>query len=148
VESTDCEIVTSRIHPNMLLISPKCNPMKKLNLLPWLMALSLVTISSSFAPMEHGVYVQLHPDNNKKIVIQIVPDKTYSNVVAYINFYSANNKRVAQKAYSLSDDKEKYIRKDQCTNRVFKFSFDEAVTRVKIDHVNEGRSFRQRKCQL
>ena len=25
-----------------------------------------------------------------------------------------------------------------CTNRVFKFSFDETVTRVKIDHVNEG----------
>ncbi|HKZ37280.1 MAG TPA: hypothetical protein VJ184_06510 [Chryseolinea sp.] len=112
--------------------------MKKLNLLTWLTALSLLTISSSFAPVEHGVYVQLHPDNNKKIVIQIVPDKTYSNVVAYINFYSANNKRVAQKAYSLSDGKEKYIRKDQCTNRVFKFSFDETVTRVKIDHVSEG----------
>ena len=112
--------------------------MKKLSLLTWLAALVLLTIGSSFAPMEHGVYVQLHPDNNKKIIIQIVPDKTYSNVVAYINFYSANNKRVAQKAYSLSDDKEKYIRKDQCTNRVFKFSFDETVTRVKIDHVNEG----------
>ncbi len=112
--------------------------MKKLNLLTWLTALSLLTMGSSFAPVEHGVYVQLHPDNNKKIVIQIVPDKTYSNVVAYINFYSANNKRVAQKAYSLSDQKEKYIRKDQCTNRVFKFSFDETVTRVKIDHVNEG----------
>ena len=112
--------------------------MKKLNLLIWLTAFSLLTISSSFAPVQDGVYVQLHPDNNKKIVIQIVPDKTYSNVVAYINFYSANNKRVAQKAYSLSDDKDKYIRKGQCTNRVFKFSFDETVTRVKIDHVNEG----------
>jgi hypothetical protein len=65
-----------------------------------------------------------------------VPDKT-ANVVAYVNFYSANNKRVAQKAYSLSDV-DKYIRKDQITNRVFKFSFDETVTRVKIDHVNEG----------
>ena len=112
--------------------------MKKLNLPIWLTAFSLLTISSSFAPVKDGVYVQLHPDNNKKIVIQIVPDKTYSNVVAYINFYSANNKRVAQKAYSLSDDKDKYIRKGQCTNRVFKFSFDETVTRVKIDHVNEG----------
>jgi hypothetical protein len=114
------------------------HPMKKLSMLTWLTAFLLLTFSSSFAPVEHGVYVQLHPDNNKKIVIQIVPDKTYSNVVAYINFYSANNKRVAQKAYSLSDDKDKYIRKNQCTNRVFKFSFDETVTRVKIDHVNEG----------
>jgi len=112
--------------------------MKKLNFIPWLAAVLFLTAGSSLAPVEHGVYVQLHPDNNKKIVIQIVPDKTYSNVVAYINFYSANNKRVAQKAYSLSDDKDKYIRKDQCTNRVFKFSFDETVTRVKIDHVNEG----------
>lgn len=112
--------------------------MKKLSPFVWLTALILLSISSSFAPVEHGIYVQLHPDNNKKIIVQIVPDKTYSNVVAYINFYSANNKRVAQKAYSLSDDKDKYIRKDQCTNRVFKFSFDETVTRVKIDHVNES----------
>ena len=82
--------------------------------------------------------MQLHPDNDKKIVVQIVPDKTYSNVVAYINFYSADNKRVAQKAYSLSDEKEKYIRKDQVTQREFKFSFDKKVARVTIDHVNEG----------
>lgn len=112
--------------------------MKKLSPINWLAALILLSISSAFAPVGHGIYVQLHPSSNKKIVVQIVPDKTYSNVVAYINFYSADNKRVAQKAYSLSDEKDKYIRKDQCTNRVFKFSFDEAVTRVKIDHVNEG----------
>ena len=112
--------------------------MKKISRLHWLTALVLLSIGSSFAPVEHGVYVQLHPDSNKKIVVQIVPDKTYANVVAYINFYSADNKRVAQKAFSLSDDKDKYIRKDQCTNRVFKFSFDKVVTRVTIDHVNEG----------
>lgn len=112
--------------------------MKKLNPLTLLAALTLLSISSSFAPLEHGVYVQLHPGSNKKIVLQIVPDKTYANVVAYVNFYAANNKRVAQEAYSLSDGKDKYIRKDQCTNRVFKFSFNETVTRVKIDHVREG----------
>ena len=111
--------------------------MKKLRPLYLVTALVLLSISSSFAPVEHGIYVQLHPTSNKKIVIQIVPDKTYSNVVAYINFYAANNKRVAQEAYSLSDDKDKYVRKDKCTTRVFKFSFDETVTRVKIDHVNE-----------
>lgn len=112
--------------------------MKKLRPLYWLPALVLLSVSSSFAPVEYGIYVQLHPTSNKKIVIQIVPDKTYSNVVAHINFYAANNKRVAQQAYSLSDDKDKYVRKDKCTTRVFKFSFDETVTRVKIDHVNEG----------
>jgi hypothetical protein len=111
--------------------------MKKSSLLIWLIAFLLVGVSSSFGPVEHGIYVQLHPDNNKKIVVQIIPDKTYANVVAYINFYAANNKRVAQKAYSLSDDKDKYIRKDKVTERVFKFSFDEKVTRVTIDHVNE-----------
>ncbi len=112
--------------------------MKKLNPLKLLAALALLSISSSFAPLEHGVYVQLHPGSNKKIVLQIVPDRTYSNVVAYVNFYAANNKRVAQEAYSLSDGKDKYIRKGQCTNRVIKFSFKETVTRVTIDHVNEG----------
>ena len=86
--------------------------MKKLNSLHFAIAVFLLGIGSSFAPVDHGVYVQLHPDNDKKIVIQIVPDKTYSNVVAYINFYAANNKRVAQKAYSLSDEKDKYVRKD------------------------------------
>jgi hypothetical protein len=111
--------------------------MKKSKPLHWLPALVLLCIISSFAPVEHGVYVQLHPNSNKKIVIQIVPDKTYANVVAYVNFYAANNKRVGQQAYSLSDDKDKYVRKDKCTTRIFKFSFDETVTRVKIDHVNE-----------
>jgi len=112
--------------------------MKKFSPLNLLTALILLSISSSFAPVEHGIYVQLHPGSNKKIIVQIVPDKTYPNVVAYINFYSANNKRVGQKAYSLSDDKDKYVRKDICTTRVFKFSFDETATRVTIDHVNEG----------
>lgn len=112
--------------------------MKKLSSLYWLTGMILLSVNFSFAPVQHGVYVQLHPNNDKKIVIQIIPDKTYADVVAYVNFYAANNKRVAQKAYSLSDEKDKYIRKGQCTNRVFKFSFDETVTRVKIDHVNEG----------
>lgn len=112
--------------------------MKKLSPLHCFILVLLLSFSFSFAPVEHGIYVQLHPDNDKKIIVQIVPDKTYSNVVAYINFYSSDNKRVAQKAYSLSDDKEKYIRKDQVTHREFKFSFDKKVTRVTIDHVNEG----------
>ena len=112
--------------------------MKKLSPLHWFIAVLLLSITFSFATVEHGIYVQLHPDNDKKIVVQIVPDKTYSNVVAYINFYSADNKRVAQKAYSLSDDKDKYIRKDQVTHREFKFSFDKKVARVTIDHVTEG----------
>ena len=112
--------------------------MKKSSPLHCFILVLLLSFTFSFAPVEHGIYVQLHPDNDKKIVVQIVPDKTYSNVVAYINFYSADNKRVAQKAYSLSDDKEKYIRKDQVTHREFKFSFDKKVARVTIDHVNEG----------
>ena len=112
--------------------------MKKVSPLTSLIGFLVLAITLSFAPAEHGVYVQLHPDNDKKIIVQIVPDKTYADVVAYINFYSSDNKRVAQKAYSLSDDKDKYIRKDKCTNRVFKFSFDKTVTRVTIDHVNEG----------
>ena len=112
--------------------------MKKLSPPHCFILVFLLSFSFSFAPVEHGIYVQLHPDNDKKIVVQIVPDKTYSNVVAYINFYSADNKRVAQKAFSLSDDKEKYIRKDQVTHREFKFSFDKKVARVTIDHVNEG----------
>ncbi|HMG90553.1 MAG TPA: hypothetical protein VK589_10840 [Chryseolinea sp.] len=96
----------------------------------------LLIINTALAPVEHGVHVALL--KNKKIVIQIVPDKTYENVVAYINFYSKDNKRVAQKAYSLSNGNDKHVRKDVVTNRTFKFSFDEDVTRVTIDHVNEG----------
>ena len=96
----------------------------------------LLILNTAFAPVEHGVHVALL--KNKKIVIQIVPDKTYENVVAYINFYSKDNKRVAQKAYSLAEGGDKYVRKDVVTNRTFKFSFDDDVTRVTIDHVNEG----------
>jgi hypothetical protein len=68
----------------------------------------------------------------------MVPDKTYEKVVAYVNFYSADNKRIAQKAYSITDEKDKYVRKGVCTTREFKFSMDGEVARVKIDHVNEG----------
>ena len=103
-----------------------------------LLAFMILTICLSFSPAEHGVYVQLHPGSNKKIVIQILPDKTYADVVAYINFYSSDNKRVAQKPFSLSNEKDRYIRKGKCTTRVFKFSFDTTVARVTVDHVNEG----------
>jgi hypothetical protein len=111
--------------------------MKKLSPSHWLIVILLPIVSFSFSIVEQGIYVQLHPDNDKKFVLQIVPDKTYANVVAYINFYSADNKRIAQKAFSLSDEKDKYIRKGQVTHREFKFSFDKKVTRVTVDHVNE-----------
>lgn len=102
------------------------------------LAFVLVAICFSFTTAEHGVYVQLHPGSSKKIVIQILPDKTYADVVAYINFYSDDNKRVGQQAFSLSEDKDRYVRKGKCTTRIFKFSFDKSVARVTIDHVNEG----------
>jgi hypothetical protein len=101
-------------------------------------AFMMAALCLSFTPAEQGVYVQLHPGNNKKIVIQILPDKTYADVVAHVNFYSSDNKRVAQQAFSLSDEKDRYVRKGKCTTRVFKFSIDKAVARVTIDHVNEG----------
>src|SRR6186713_2409813 len=99
--------------------------------------LSLVVVLialAALAVVEHGVHVALL--KNKRIVIQIVPDKTYENVVVHVNFYSKDNKRVGQEAYSLSD-KDKFVRKDVVTNRVFKFSFDN-VDRVTVDYVNEG----------
>jgi len=100
--------------------------------------LALFVAGSSFAPVDHGVYAHLQSGSNKKVVIQIVPDKTYANVVAHINFYSASNKRVGQKAYRMTDDKDKHVKKDQCNSQVFKFSFDDAVTRVTVDYVNEN----------
>jgi len=111
--------------------------MNKINPLNLLAAFVMLAGATSFTPVQHGVHVELLQGNNKKIAIQIVPDKTYTNVVAHINFYSSDNKRVAQEAYNLSDD-DKHVRKDVCTTRVFKFSFDKTVTRVTIDHVNEG----------
>ena len=102
------------------------------------LAFMMAAMCLSFTPVEQGVYVQLHPGNNKKIVIQILPDKTYADVVAHINFYSSDNKRVGQQAFSLSDEKDRYIRKGKCTTRVFKFSLDKSLARVTIDHVNEG----------
>jgi hypothetical protein len=107
--------------------------MKKIKLLSAVIVLTALAFSA-FAPIEHGIHVALL--KNKKLVIQIVPDKTYENVVVHVNFYSKDNKRVGQEAYSLSD-KDKYVRKDVVTNRVFKFSFDN-VDRVTVDYVNEG----------
>lgn len=111
--------------------------MKMLSSLYLFAALILLSICTSFTPVEHGIYAQLLPGSGKKFVVQISPDKTYSNVVVHVNFYSANNKRVGQKAYSLSDDKDKYVRKDKVTSKVFKYTFDD-VSRVKIDYVNEN----------
>lgn len=111
--------------------------MKKVTLYTVLVVLVAMSMgASSFAPTP-GMYAQLQ-SNHKRFVFQMVPDKTYENVVAYINFYSTDNKRIAQKAYSITDEKEKYARKGICTTREFQFSFDAEVARVKIDHVNEG----------
>ena len=111
--------------------------MKSISLFCLSFLAALLLTSSSV--VEHGVHVALL--KNKKIAIQIVPDKTYENVVVHVNFYSKDNKRVGQEAYSLSD-KDKYVRKDQVTNRIFKFSFDD-VARVTVDHVNEGEELKE-----
>ncbi|HTE33312.1 MAG TPA: hypothetical protein VK666_23185 [Chryseolinea sp.] len=116
--------------------------MKKQQPANWFITVTLLCIVSSFAPVEHGIYVQLQPGSIKKVVIQIVPDKTYEHVVAHLNFYGANNKRVGQKAFSLTDEKDKYIQKDKCTTKTFKFSFDQTVTRVTIDHVSQGETLK------
>jgi hypothetical protein len=101
-------------------------------------AFIVLLICTSSAPVEHGYYAQLVPGSSKKFVFQMVPDKTYTHVVAYMNFYSSDNKRVGQKAYSITDEKDKTVPKDKCTTRIFKFSFDKSVSRVTVDHVNEG----------
>ena len=111
--------------------------MKSISLFCLSFLAALLLTSSSV--VEHGVHVALL--KNKKIAIQIVPDKTYENVVVHVNFYSKDNKRVGQEAYSLSD-KDKYVRKDQVTNRIFKFSFDD-VARVTVDYVNEGEELKE-----
>jgi len=103
-----------------------------------LVVLLAMTIGASPLTPTPGIYAQLQPSSHKRFVFQMIPDKTYEKVVAYINFYSADNKRIAQKAYSITDEKEKYVRKGVCATRVFKFDFDGEVARVKIDHVNEG----------
>ena len=112
--------------------------MKKVTLYSVLIVLAAVSIGASTFTPTTGVFAQLDPSNHKKVVIQMVPDKTYEKVVVYVNFYSKDNKRLAQKAYSVSDEKDKYVRKGVCTTRVFKYSVDGDVSRVKIDHVNEG----------
>lgn len=112
--------------------------MKKFILYSLLLAVFTLSMGASSTSVTPGMYAQLHKSGNKRFVFQIVPDKTYEKVVAYINFYSADNKRVAQKAFSITDEKDKYVRKGVCTTRVFKFSFSGDVTRVTIDHVNEG----------
>ena len=103
-----------------------------------LVALVVMTMGASSFKTTPGFYAQLQPSSHKRFVFQMVPDKTYEKVVAYVNFYSADNKRIAQKAYSITDEKDKYVRKGVCTTREFKFSMDGEVARVKIDHVNEG----------
>ena len=110
----------------------------KLNSFNLLFFLAVFASSSSFAPAEHGMYAGLVPGSSNKFVFQIVPDKTYEHVVAHINFYSSDNKRVGQKAYAITDDREKYVRKDVVTSKVFKFDFDKEVKRVAIDFVNTG----------
>jgi hypothetical protein len=113
--------------------------MKKVTLVYFIVvAATLMMVNSSDAQTEIGMYAQLHASSSKRFVFQMVPGKTYEKVVAYVNFYGADNKRIAQRAYSITDDKDKYVRKGVCTTRVFKFSLPGEVARVKIDHVNEG----------
>ena len=113
--------------------------MKKVTLFYVIMVSAVLALVITVdAQTEIGMYAQLQPSSSKRFVFQMVPGKTYEKVVAYVNFYGADNKRVAQRAYAITDDKDKYVRKGVCTTRVFKFSVPGDVARVKIDHVNEG----------
>ncbi|MEJ1236645.1 hypothetical protein WBG78_00870 [Chryseolinea sp. T2] len=112
--------------------------MKKVTILYVLLVLVMISMgASSVAQTTTGMYAQMQ-SGHKRFVFQMVPDKTYEKVVAYVSFYGKDNKRIAQKAYSITDEKEKYVRKGMCATRTFKLSFDGDVARVKIDHVNEG----------
>lgn len=134
---TELDMHSSSEYLNIGHVNQKTISMKNTNSLSLLILITLIIVA--FTLIEHGVHAALL--KNKKVVIQIVPDKTYENVVVHLNFYSKDNKRVGQQAYSLSD-KDKYVRKDQVTNRVFKHSFDD-VTRVTIDYVNEGEELKE-----
>jgi hypothetical protein len=113
--------------------------MKKVTLFCVIIVAAIVTmVNTADAQTEIGMYAQLQASSSKRFVFQMVPGKTYEKVVAYVNFYGADNKRIAQKAYSVTDEKDKYVRKGVCTTRVFKFAVPGDVARVKIDHVNEG----------
>jgi len=109
--------------------------MKKVTLLYIILAMTML---AARAQSVVGMYAQLQPSSNKRFVFQMVPAKTYEKVVVYVNFYGTDNKRIAQRAYSVTDEKDKYVRKGVCATRVFKFSLPGDVARVKIDHVNEG----------
>lgn len=120
--------------------------MKKVTALNVLVVLAMVTILTPSVAQQStpGMYAQVQ-SNHKRFVFQMLPDKTYEKVVAYVSFYGKDNKRIAQKAYSITDEKEKYVRKGVCTTRVFKMSVDGDVARVKIDHVNEGETLKDDK---
>ena len=81
------------------------------------------------------VYVQLHPNDPRKIIFQIRPDQNYADVDAYINFYSNDGKLIRKENFEVTDEKNRYIKKDVCTNRVFTHRLH-GVTAVSIDHIS------------
>jgi len=96
--------------------------------------LVLITANSVFA--QYGSYVQLFPGDSTKIIFQVKPDQNYSDVNAYINFYSQNNKVIRKKLeFEVTDSKNKYIHRDQCTNKVFSH-WVKGAAYVTVDHVS------------
>jgi hypothetical protein len=79
-------------------------------------------------------YLQLYPDDNSKIVFQILVDRNYSDVAIYVNFYNSQGQPIKlNKKFFVTNEANKYLRPD---NGVYSFIFDHPFKDV--DHVTIG----------
>jgi hypothetical protein len=98
----------------------------------------LPIISSLLSPIatfsQPQCYLQLYPGDNTKIIFQISPDKDYTNVAIYINFYDNGNDPIKlNKKFAITTNENKYL---LASNGVYSYVLDQPFKNV--DHISLG----------
>lgn len=111
--------------------------MKYLLKLSYSVIILLLIVNNDFA--QTTSYVGLIPGDSSKIRFQIKPDKNYTNVVAYINFYSTTNELLSYRGGDriyITDNQNKWIKKNKITEKIIPHRYTN-VGSVKLDRLGE-----------
>ena len=84
-------------------------------------------------------YVGLYPGDSSRIIFQIKPDKNYTNVIAYIRFYSTGNKLLSSNGgdrIMITSNENKWIKKGTINSKILSHHYKN-VGYIKLNRFGE-----------
>src|SRR5688572_14282659 len=98
----------------------------------------LSVLYSPYLYSQSTSYVQLYPGDNDKFIFQILPDKNYTDVKAFINFYSSANQVIGKEIqyWITNDETRPNLKKGEIVSIIFIHGMKN-VKNVKLQYVRE-----------